>query len=150
MTLGEKIQALRKQKGLSQEQLSEKMSVTRQAVSKWELDETNPDLDNIVQISNIFDVSIDYLLGKESATSRKHTIHDAKIEPKPKRAPIIKCVAATAIIFGLGIIAYYFMIMPMSPLRRAVPWVMQFSWLAFVVAGIVSLIVCWIILDKQK
>ena len=62
MTLGEKIQTLRKQQNVSQEQLAEKMNVTRQAVSKWELGESLPDVDNIVRLSNVLNVSIDYLL----------------------------------------------------------------------------------------
>lgn len=62
MTLGEKLQRLRRQGGLSQEQLAEQLSVSRQAVSKWELDETMPDTDNVVQLSRLFGVSCDYLL----------------------------------------------------------------------------------------
>jgi len=62
MTVGEKIHVLRKQSGMSQEQLAEKITVSRQAISKWELGESLPDIDNIVQISKIFDVSTDYLL----------------------------------------------------------------------------------------
>jgi len=62
MTLGEKIQILRKQHGLSQEQLAEKITISRQAVSKWELGESMPDIDNVVQLSKVFDVSTDYLL----------------------------------------------------------------------------------------
>jgi len=62
MTLGEKIQILRKQRGMSQEQLATKILVTRQAVSKWELSESLPDVDNIVQLSEMFGVTTDYLL----------------------------------------------------------------------------------------
>jgi len=62
MTLGEKIQALRKQYGISQEQLSAEMRVSRQAISKWEVGESIPDVDNIVQLSDIFNVTTDYLL----------------------------------------------------------------------------------------
>ena len=62
MTLGEKLQRLRRQGGLSQEQLAEQLSVSRQAVSKWELDETMPDTENVVQLSRLFGVSCDYLL----------------------------------------------------------------------------------------
>ena len=62
MTTGEKIQQLRKEHGMSQEQLAEKITVSRQAVSKWELGESLPDTDNVVQLSDIFDVSTDYLL----------------------------------------------------------------------------------------
>ena len=62
MTLGEKILILRKQNGLSQEQLAEKISISRQAISRWELNESIPDVDNIVQLSKVFNVSTDYLL----------------------------------------------------------------------------------------
>ena len=65
MTLGEKIQKLRKQKGFSQEALAEKVTVTRQTISKWELNQSTPDLDFIAQLSNIFNVSSDYLIKDE-------------------------------------------------------------------------------------
>ena len=62
MTFSEKISALRKQKGWSQEELAEKLMVTRQAVSKWESAQSMPDLDKLVQLSEALDVSTDYLL----------------------------------------------------------------------------------------
>ena len=62
MTLGEKIQFLRKKAGLSQEQLAEELNVSRQSVSKWESDAATPDTDKIRSISVLFDVSADYLL----------------------------------------------------------------------------------------
>lgn len=62
MTLGEKIQQLRKTGNLSQEQLAEQLSVSRQAISKWELGESIPDTDKIVKLSRIFQISTDYLL----------------------------------------------------------------------------------------
>ena len=65
MKLGEKLQQLRKQSGLSQEQLAAQLTVSRQAVSKWELDETMPDTENVIQLSRLFGVSCDYLLREE-------------------------------------------------------------------------------------
>lgn len=62
MTFNEKISKLRKEKNWSQDQLAEKLYVTRQAVSKWESGQSMPDLDKIVLISDLFDVSTDYLL----------------------------------------------------------------------------------------
>lgn len=62
MTLGEKIQMLRSKEGLSQEQLAEQLTVSRQSVSKWELNQSTPDLDYVVQLSDIFNVSLDYLV----------------------------------------------------------------------------------------
>lgn len=66
MNLANRIQALRKQNGMSQEALAEKLGVTRQAVSKWESEQSLPDMENIIAISDLFEVSTDYLLkGKE-------------------------------------------------------------------------------------
>ena len=69
MTFSEKISALRKQKGWSQEELAEKLMVTRQAVSKWESAQSMPDLDKLVQLSEALGVSTDYLLKDEQSQS---------------------------------------------------------------------------------
>jgi len=62
MRIGEKIQILRKQKNISQEQLAEELNISRQAVSKWETGECLPDMENIVLLSSIFGVTTDYLV----------------------------------------------------------------------------------------
>lgn len=62
MTLGEKIKEARKQSGLSQEQLSEKLGISRSAVAKWETDKGIPDVDNLKALSQFLGVSIDYML----------------------------------------------------------------------------------------
>lgn len=62
MTLGEKLKEARKQAALSQEQLSEKLGVSRSAVAKWETDNGIPDVDNLKAISKLLNVSVDYLL----------------------------------------------------------------------------------------
>lgn len=70
MTLGEKIFRLRTEQGLSQETFGEKLGVSRQSVSKWETDQSVPELDKIVAISEIFKVSTDYLLKEAEETYR--------------------------------------------------------------------------------
>lgn len=67
MTLGEKIQKERKEAGLSQEDLAEQLGVSRQAVSRWERDNGYPETEKIVRIGQIFQVSLDYLLGEDHA-----------------------------------------------------------------------------------
>ena len=67
MTLGETILKLRKASGLSQEQLAEMLSVSRQAVSKWETDQSLPDIDKILLLSQTFSISTDELLGRDVA-----------------------------------------------------------------------------------
>lgn len=70
MSLGEKIFKLRKEKGLSQEALAEKIGTTRQAISKWENDQGYPETEKLLLLSNVFEVSTDYLL------------KDDKVEPQ--------------------------------------------------------------------
>ena len=66
MTFGEKLQSLRRRSGMSQDTLAERLEVSRQAVSKWERDETMPETEKVVRIAKLFDVSLDeLLLGKE-------------------------------------------------------------------------------------
>lgn len=62
MTFSEKILKLRKEKGLSQELLAEKLNTTRQAISKWENGQGYPETEKLLMLGNIFEVSIDYLL----------------------------------------------------------------------------------------
>ena len=61
-TLNERIKQLRKEKGLTQSQLADLLGVTDKAVSKWEVGETNPDISLLPKISEIFNVTLDYLL----------------------------------------------------------------------------------------
>ena len=68
MNLGEKLFKLRKEKGLSQEALAEKIGTTRQAVSKWENNQGFPETEKLLQLSNIFEVSVDFLLKEEKVT----------------------------------------------------------------------------------
>jgi transcriptional regulator with XRE-family HTH domain len=63
--LGKKIHQLRKGRGMSQEELAGQLTVSRQAISKWEIGESVPDTENVVQLSKIFSVSTDYLLHDE-------------------------------------------------------------------------------------
>ena len=62
VTLGEKIKEARKQCGLSQEQLAEKLAVSRSAVAKWEANNGLPDVDNLKALAQLLNVSVDYLL----------------------------------------------------------------------------------------
>ena len=104
MILADKIIAERKKNGWSQEELAEKIGVTRQAVSKWEGAQTTPDLQKLLQMSNVFGVSADYLLkdeleapdyvevkGDEPIAFRKVTLEEANrfLEVKKETAPKI-------------------------------------------------------------
>lgn len=88
MTLGTKLQSLRKSKNMSQEDLANLLNVSRQAISKWETDQSLPDITNIIAISEIFSVSTDYLLlDKESSFSKEKA-------SKEKVVPIVAIISA--------------------------------------------------------
>ena len=70
MQLGNNIQTLRKRKGLSQEKLAEKINVTRQTISNWELGETAPNPEQLILLSKEFDISIDELVGNDAKLSK--------------------------------------------------------------------------------
>ena len=96
MTIADRIQTLRKSKGMSQEELADAAGVSRQAVSKWESEQSTPDLDKVVILSEIFDVTTDYLLkGIEPVETNDHKtmadVVDQKIltEKNGKRAKSI-------------------------------------------------------------
>ena len=92
--LGEKIISERKKCKLSQEDLAEKLGITRQTISNWELNETSPDLKQASQLCDIFNISLDELTGKENAilTRLDKTENNSKL--------IIKLVKTVGITLG--------------------------------------------------
>ena len=79
MNMADRIQHLRKSKGISQEELADKVGVSRQAVSKWESEQSTPDIEKVILLSNFFDVTTDYLL-KDRTNNRNGTERsDARI-----------------------------------------------------------------------
>ena len=86
MTLGQRIQELRKQQGLSQESLGEKLGVSRQAVSKWEGDNGIPELDTLIAMSRLFDVTVGQLLGVEEPPAQQgDTMNEDLVEEVLRR-----------------------------------------------------------------
>ena len=65
MTFGNRIAALRKERGMTQEMLANNLGVTNQAVSKWENDQSYPDIEQLPNLADLFGVSIDSLFGRE-------------------------------------------------------------------------------------
>ena len=82
MTTGQKIQALRKQRGLTQEQLAQRLGVSRQAVSRWELDESLPETANLLPLGEVLGVSLDILLDPLEGPVPKEE-PSAPAEPSP-------------------------------------------------------------------
>lgn len=82
MSFGETLSKLRKSKGLSQEQLAEELSLTRQTISKWELEQSSPDFSYICKLSNYFNVSTDYLI--KGINEKTAPVEKCKINLKTK------------------------------------------------------------------
>jgi len=86
--LGENIARYRKEKGLSQEKVSEYMQVSRQAVTKWESNISKPSSDNLIRLATLFDVSVDELLGNNKS---KNELADTKVSASKASWIFIVC-----------------------------------------------------------
>ena len=118
MTVGERIAQKRKELGLSQEALGEKLCVSRQAIYKWESDAALPEIEKLVALSRLFGVPVGWLLGEEEAETPKDggELNEAQIkmveeiverylaaQPKPKKPRRWLKVLAAVIVVAVGI-----------------------------------------------
>ena len=78
VAIGERIKESRKQKSLTQQELAEKLNVTRSAISNWEVGRNYPDLDLIIQISELFGITLDQLLKEDTAMVQKISTEQRK------------------------------------------------------------------------
>jgi len=118
MELPARIIKLRKESGLSQEALAEELGVTRQAVSKWELGQSVPDLENLVKMTDLFEVTTDYLLKGDNRVSARAPI------PRPCKLNSLSLGrrAAVLISIGAGILCLFlFMILAFFPGSGSLP-----------------------------
>ena len=88
MTFAQKLKELRTRSGMSQEMLGEKVGVSRQAITKWETDKGAPDMDNLMALSDLFGISVDELLGRETRKAAGDFLYESVTEydvADPKR-----------------------------------------------------------------
>ncbi|MBQ2835505.1 MAG: helix-turn-helix transcriptional regulator [Clostridia bacterium] len=106
MKFNEKLIELRKKAGLSQEELGYKLDVTRQTVSKWELGETTPEMAKLVEMSKIFNITVDELTNdSEITTNVNPIIEDKPIQDKnPKDKKVLIIIVTVLIVVILGIV----------------------------------------------
>lgn len=97
--LGEKILNLRKKKGLSQEQLGEEIGVTRQTISNWELNETQPNPEQLKSLSKAFNISIDELLD--------NNIKNVLVESISNTERLAGMVIKILKVLGIGLIVFF-------------------------------------------
>ena len=122
MTFSDKLIALRKKAGWSQEELAERLNVSRQSVSKWESAQSMPDIDKILQLSSLFSVTTDCLLKDEQAEP-EYTEDDTS--PLPR----IKALTAAYWLVVVAIFLWY----TFGPNGNGQP---QYSWFIWAIAGV--------------
>ena len=109
MTLGQKIHKLRLERNLSQEDLADKMGVSRQSVSKWETDTSIPDLDKLLKLSDLFGVSLDGLvkekMGKERGEKQEETGRKAQAATEKKK--LSKQTLAGILLLVMGYLVFF-------------------------------------------
>ena len=101
MTFGEKLKKLRIDNQLTQDELAEKIYVTRTAISKWETDKGYPSIDSLKQLSNLFEVSIDELISDSD-------IENKRLLEKAKSRKFYLCAMACLALTTVLAIVYYF------------------------------------------
>lgn len=106
MELEKKLVHLRKEKGLTQLELSEALKVSRQAVSKWESGAAMPSTENLQCLSKLYGVSIDYLINAESPLQIEET-HTGKRKNKKRGVYFVCALMALLIVVGVGTVMIY-------------------------------------------
>ena len=150
--LSEKIINLRKSRGWSQEELAEKLDVSRQSVSKWESGVSNPELDKIVAMSTLFGVSTDYLL-KDVTTEEKEPIRDFVREDEEQEREEVEEEASTKKtkgirefvddIFWMAVLIVYLLVSFIT--HR---W--DITWIIWLVAGIFDTVIEFCFKRRKK
>lgn len=116
MKFNEKLIELRKQQGLSQDELGNKINVSRQSISKWESGQANPEIENVKELSKVLNVSVEYLLNDESEKINKEKeVEDKAKLPKVKK--IIFRIILVILTIYLLISAYKFVILLIYGIR---------------------------------
>lgn len=113
MEFNNKLYDLRKQKGFSQEELANRLNVSRQTVSKWEVGDSTPDLEKLVAISDLFEISLDELVLDKAAVSSEETSSKSEVlsELKEKlltdenKKRVKKGFKIAGIVFGVLVLA---------------------------------------------
>lgn len=102
MNIGEKIKFLRQEKNMTQKELADKLHVSSQAVSNWELHKGFPDISNLIRISDMFDISLDELIKED--TDLKENLMNGRIE---KNITITLSALATLVFIAILAINIY-------------------------------------------
>ena len=107
MKFSEKLMNLRKSKGWSQDEFAQKINVTRQTVSKWELDQTVPDMNKLIEMSKLFEISLDELVNNVETSNSESTYKESSTEKNNKKISIrifVLGIIIALILCGIGLL----------------------------------------------
>ena len=139
MNLGKKIYKLRKERGLSQEALAEIVGTTRQAISKWENDQGYPETEKLLMISNVFEVSVDFLLKDEK--TEKGIEEKGYYVSREMAVGYIANEKKTSKLFGTGCALFALAGIPYIVFNRTSTISMLLGISCFILVGIVAIVV---------
>lgn len=105
--LSEKLYMLRKRSGLSQEQLAERLDVSRQAISKWESGTSIPESDKLIAVSQYFQVSVDYLLKEDGEPTQANPADGRENLSHRRAAGLVLCVSGVVCLILWGLISIF-------------------------------------------
>lgn len=109
MSLAKRIAACRKQAGLSQEKLAERMGVSRQTISRWETGEARPDLEKFEQLCGVFSVSADALLFGTQSPAQPGNLNQPDGGEQSRRAKARFRMAAAVVLAAAGVLLFALM-----------------------------------------
>ena len=125
MSLAEKLVTLRKQKGLTQMDLAEQLNVSRQAISRWEVGAAVPSIDNLRILSDIYEISVDYLLDDDASNIDKSTdiLDSGNVEQSSgiKTLNYWKIISVIALLFMLLAVIFSVAIVPNQESKNITP-----------------------------
>ena len=104
MNFSEHLITLRKQRGWSQEELGNQINVTRQTVSKWELGQSTPELEKLIELAKLFGMSIDRLVGLEGEEDTGETLQNGRRAPGVRSLGVYYEYVSPVKVFGLPLI----------------------------------------------
>lgn len=132
LELGDKLKKLRQENGYSQNNLADKLHVTAQAISKWENNKSIPDITNLVQLSDVYNISLDSLIKPDKQLQKKLSIKNSRL--KTFKWLILAAIFVFSVLFMLLIKAGFFMSQ-----HGIGTWLLVGFGLLFIISGFLSM-----------
>jgi len=150
LNIGEKLFELRKEKNLSQEEVADKLNVSRQTISKWETNQSTPDFDKIIPICELFEISTEELLtGKKAEGEEVKNIEESKVTKQELRRKSAE-VVSTSIFIYVASVAFIMVAIPVLKMNPIIVTAIFLCAIAWATARIVKNYMSMPKFDKTK